>query len=341
MTLEKTPRQNRVRQALGRIYDHHPPYFREYLRRYQQDPTSRVFAPLAEAYRRLGQIDEAIEVCKEGLEHHPDFQGGRVALAKCYIDKKMFLEARAELDRVIQFVPENLLAQRLLGEVSLALKDRVRALHCFKMALMLSPSDVGLAERVHALEVEASGGRPAAFPFPDFEDNPEMSENKTPESPLAPPEEPAQESEIEKALRAEGEDLAPLWDAPLPKTETGTSSEKGKGEASVEDFFGEADIDEDAFKVEHVSAIFSEERVTQGPEITTETLGDLYFSQGQYDKSLRIFEKLGEKHLNAELKHKIMLCRMKMGVETEALVRKQQIQLLRGILKKLRAARVR
>src|SRR5580698_2425157 len=95
---EKTTRQNRVREALGRIYDNYPPYFREYLRRFREDPTSRVFAPLAEAYRRMGQVEEAIEICREGLEHHPDFHGGRVALAKCYIDKRLFAEARVELE---------------------------------------------------------------------------------------------------------------------------------------------------------------------------------------------------------------------------------------------------
>jgi len=37
MTLEKTPRQNRVREALGRIYDQQPPEIKEYLKRYQED----------------------------------------------------------------------------------------------------------------------------------------------------------------------------------------------------------------------------------------------------------------------------------------------------------------
>ncbi len=64
MESEKTPRQNRpnrVREALGRIYEHHPPYFREYLRRYQEDPKSRVFAPLAEAYRNLQNYTQWVE----------------------------------------------------------------------------------------------------------------------------------------------------------------------------------------------------------------------------------------------------------------------------------------
>src|SRR5580704_11425858 len=73
--MEKTPRPNRIREALGQLHEQQPPYFREYLRRFQEDPTSRVFAPLAEAYRRLGRFDEAIDICREGLEHNTDFHG--------------------------------------------------------------------------------------------------------------------------------------------------------------------------------------------------------------------------------------------------------------------------
>jgi tetratricopeptide (TPR) repeat protein len=98
--VEKVTRQNRVKEALGKIYDNYPPYFREYLRRFKEDPTSRVFAPLAEAYRRLGRVEEAIEIALEGLEHHPDFHGGRVTLAKCYIDKKKYSEAKAALEMI-------------------------------------------------------------------------------------------------------------------------------------------------------------------------------------------------------------------------------------------------
>src|SRR3954470_1307396 len=124
MDSEKSSRSNRDREALGRIYDQHPPHFREYLRRYKEDPTSRVFAPLAEAYRRLGRVDEAIAICREGLQHHPEFHGGRVALAKCFLEKKMLSEARQELEIVVKQVPENLLAQRLLGDTLVALKEQ-------------------------------------------------------------------------------------------------------------------------------------------------------------------------------------------------------------------------
>jgi len=353
--LDKTPRQNRVREALGRIYDHHPPYFREYLRRFREDPTSRVFAPLAEAYRRLGRVDEAIEICREGLEHHPDFQGGRVALAKCYLDKKMFADARVELERVVQFVPENLLAQRLLGDVYLQLGLRPAALHCLKMALLLSPTDVTLAEKVHQLEKEIETGisRPPreeedkfGAATPQGDENFNVNEFGLEESTLTSIRElPEDEGEILQGLpdlgaSADGE-LPPLWDVPAARSEPDPITEEPKRALppEIESLLASDDpeTEDEPFKIEHVSSIFFEPQPKKKEGITTETLGDLYYSQGQFDRSLRIFEKLHEVEPSIELQKKIRLCRMKLGVDRQALVRNRQIQVLKGLLQRLQS----
>ena len=63
------------------------PQIYHYLRRYQEDPRSRVFAPLAEAYRKAGLLDEAIEIARDGVRVHPHFVGGKVALARALFDK--------------------------------------------------------------------------------------------------------------------------------------------------------------------------------------------------------------------------------------------------------------
>src|ERR1700687_1759868 len=93
----------------------HPQIY-EYLRRYQEDPTSRVFAPLAEAYRKSGLVDEAIEIAREGLQVHSRFIGGKVVLARALFDKKPFDDVILELGKVVEDVPDNLVAQRLIAE---------------------------------------------------------------------------------------------------------------------------------------------------------------------------------------------------------------------------------
>src|SRR3954447_12629683 len=99
----------------------HSPLIYTYLRKYQDDPSSRVFAPLAEAYRKAGLIKEAVEIAREGLRVHPHFVGGRVALARALFDQEKFEEVADELGKVVQDAPDNLVAQRLLGESSLML----------------------------------------------------------------------------------------------------------------------------------------------------------------------------------------------------------------------------
>jgi len=86
-------------------------------RRVKTDPASVVFAALAEEYRRLGRYEDAVAVCREGLERHPAYLSARVTLGRALIDAGAFDEARAELERVLDTAPENLAALRALSEI--------------------------------------------------------------------------------------------------------------------------------------------------------------------------------------------------------------------------------
>lgn len=122
---------------------------------YQEDPTSKIFAPLAEAYRKIGLVDEAIEICKEGLVVNPDFIGGKVALARAYAEKKMHSAVRDLLMPIIDQVPDNLIAQKLLADASL-MNGYVRdALNSYKMYLYFNPQDRDIAGLVQELEIQS------------------------------------------------------------------------------------------------------------------------------------------------------------------------------------------
>src|SRR5262252_6199824 len=140
---------------MAKLPPRHSPLIYDYLKKYQEDPTSRVFAPLAEAYRKAGLLDEAIEIAREGLRIHPTFVGGRVALARCLFDKALYSEVVTELTPVVRDVPDNLVAQRLLAESCLMLGQVAEALGCYKMLLYFSPEDVETAQLVHELEAQA------------------------------------------------------------------------------------------------------------------------------------------------------------------------------------------
>ena len=131
------------------------PVIYHYLKKYQEDPSSRVFAPLAEAYRKAGLIDEAIDIAREGLRVHPGFIGGRVALARALFDKKAYSEVIGELKPVVRDVPDNLAAQKLLAESHLMEGQLVDALSCYKMYLYFNPSDEEMGQLVRELEQQA------------------------------------------------------------------------------------------------------------------------------------------------------------------------------------------
>ncbi|MBI3558141.1 MAG: hypothetical protein HY074_17895 [Deltaproteobacteria bacterium] len=133
----------------------YPPLLLKYLKMFQDDPKSRIFAPLAESYRKIGLIDQAIEICQEGLSANPDFMGGKVALARAFYDKKMHVQVRETLMAVIDKIPDNLIAQRLLADSCLVLGYVHEALASYKMLLYFSPNDREVAGLVQELETQA------------------------------------------------------------------------------------------------------------------------------------------------------------------------------------------
>ncbi|MDC4226532.1 MAG: hypothetical protein MPW15_20355 [Candidatus Manganitrophus sp.] len=60
-----------------------------------QNPTSRLFVPLAEEYLKCDMVDEAIIVLVEGIKNHPSYVAARVMLGKIYLQKNQIPEAQS------------------------------------------------------------------------------------------------------------------------------------------------------------------------------------------------------------------------------------------------------
>ena len=89
----------------------------ELRRRVHSDPASIAFAQLAEEYRRSGQTEEAVRVCRDGLTRHPGYLSARVTLGRALLDLGQLEAARDELEFVVAEAPENLAAVRGLAEI--------------------------------------------------------------------------------------------------------------------------------------------------------------------------------------------------------------------------------
>jgi hypothetical protein len=64
------------------------------------DATETSFIRLAEAHRREGLVQDAIRICREGLQRLPTSLRGRIVLGQCLLDQGAIGEAIVELGRV-------------------------------------------------------------------------------------------------------------------------------------------------------------------------------------------------------------------------------------------------
>ncbi|MEY4615988.1 MAG: hypothetical protein RJB66_948 [Pseudomonadota bacterium] len=128
----------------------------EFLERYQkiwdEDQTSRVFAPLAEAYRRSGNLQRALQICRQGLNLHPSFAGGWYQIAKIFKDRQEFEKAIDALKKAISLAPEHIQAHSLIADLYLSDRQPKEALKAFKMVLLLNPEDVRAKKTIERLE---------------------------------------------------------------------------------------------------------------------------------------------------------------------------------------------
>ena len=132
----------------------------ELLRRLELDKKSRIFLQLAEEYRKQDYIDSALSVLREGLKHHPHFQPAHVALARCLMAKKQYSQAQAELTRVHEKSPDNILAGKLLSEVLEARGERQRALEVLRTIARFSMDDPEVLQRLSTLQAAMSPPKP-------------------------------------------------------------------------------------------------------------------------------------------------------------------------------------
>lgn len=134
------------------MQDVQPELIEKYQILLERDPKSQVFAPLAEAYRRMGMIEEAFRIAVRGVQFNPVFGGGRIALAKIFLDRDNLPGAITELEKAVELSADNILAHSLLGECLLKNKQPKEALRSFKMVLFLMPNNEKAQKAVKKLE---------------------------------------------------------------------------------------------------------------------------------------------------------------------------------------------
>ncbi len=121
-----------------------------------KDPRSMAFAPLAEAYRKGGRLDEAIAAAEAGLKIHPGYMGGLVVLGRALFEKGQVDRSYEVLEKVARENPDNYMAAKTVAKI-LALRGQVLpAREAFLRVKTLMPGDPEVEAELARLEPMAA-----------------------------------------------------------------------------------------------------------------------------------------------------------------------------------------
>jgi tetratricopeptide (TPR) repeat protein len=135
---------------------------RELQQKFEENPR-RYFAPLANEYRKGGQPKRAIEICRSQLVQMPGHMSGQIVYGQALYETGEFAEARTVFERALALDPENLIALRTLGDMSLQSGDTTEARRWYTRLLDADPKDTAVIALVS--EIDAStDARPVPTP---------------------------------------------------------------------------------------------------------------------------------------------------------------------------------
>jgi tetratricopeptide (TPR) repeat protein len=135
--------------------------------RWEADPASRIFLQLAEEYRHLGRIQEALAVLEAGLKEHPGYLSALVAKGRCLLELGQAEPAREVLERVVRQDATQAVANKLLVRAYVETGQAERAKERLDLYSLLHDGDPEIEElKGRIRRLEGDGKREAARPTP-------------------------------------------------------------------------------------------------------------------------------------------------------------------------------
>jgi len=236
-----------------------------------KDPQGRAFVPLAEAHRRLGDHGKALTVIEEGLGAHPDFASAHMVAGWVHRSREEPDDAMRSFKRVLELDAENSLAQAAIAEL---IDDQRAQSYRDKMAVKKATDESAVAAAEDERPVVPIASLAPAAPEATIATPTAASESVSdgahrlvvPIASLAPR---ADRPMVQIASLAPDATTAP---APLPN---------GAGRRVVPVLSLAPDTDDAGYDAGPV-----------GGEIYTQTLAELYASQGAVDNAIGVYRKL-------------------------------------------------
>ena len=290
------------------------PLFLKYQADFEKNPRSRVFAPLAETYRKLGMTDKAMEILSQGIRHHPAYVMGYLGLAFCYYDLKQYTLAYSTLRPLVETSRDNIRLQKIFAEICIELGYKEEALDTYKYLLFINPRDKEVALNVSTLERSIEEQykpvhQPIYIPESVFK-----TDNKSEKKAESTTPQLFDIDKLENRPNANNNDFDDWMALDLSREQKSVKVEdpyefwnlkKGDGlslnQASVEEIIPKPVIakipEQELTNQPYVELDFNdEEEATDGlvneAPLVTHTLVDLYCGQGHIEKALEVLEKI-------------------------------------------------
>lgn len=131
----------------------------ELRKKFEENPR-RYFAPLANEYRKAGEIDQAIAICREYLPQQPGHMSGHIVFGQALYEARQFDESKAVFETALTLDPENLIALRHLGDIALIIGDSEAAKVWYRRVLEADPRNEEIQAQLAT--IEQAGAAPAA-----------------------------------------------------------------------------------------------------------------------------------------------------------------------------------
>lgn len=129
-----------------------------------ENPNSQIFAALTDAYRRKGQLDKALEVCRNGLKLHPNYGSAHLIMAKVHMDRQMYELAEKELEEAIRLDGRTRATELLFCEIFIHKKRLAEALSILEKLHITDPENQEVKYLLELCRKEAGKTPVAAEP---------------------------------------------------------------------------------------------------------------------------------------------------------------------------------
>jgi tetratricopeptide (TPR) repeat protein len=122
----------------------------ELKKKFDENPR-RYFAPLANEYRKAGDLQQAISICQAHLPQQPGHMSGHIVYGQALFEARQFDQARTVFETALALDPENLIALRYLGDIAFELGDRGGARSWYTRVLETDPRNEEIAALMAAM----------------------------------------------------------------------------------------------------------------------------------------------------------------------------------------------